>query len=724
MSKKLAQAIAPYAYRDEPEEVTVADLLGYYPMRWEDRSNLMGIEDIGSDQCGSVELYARVAGGYRVGRKRPGKAPPLYIFEVTAGDRRLRFKPVVVWWFLSGRGAPGIIEYWKNKFTHGTRFVVYGDWEWDARKNTYALRLKKPDEIEFLSDEFEEEDELEEASGSETDTTVHVSRIVPVYRKLGDFQSKRLREIVFGVLEALKVSQVPETLPDIVTKRNDLIDRFTALNDIHFPPEGSSLVDYAAAETPAHKRLIFEEFFTQAFMLRYLRAEESERGAGPALKATPDVKTQIAQLLPFTLTAAQRKVVIEIFKDIGSTHPMNRLIQGDVGSGKTIVALIAAFVSIKNGYQAALMAPTEILAEQHYASAINLFKASGISIELLTGRLKAAEKRRVQKEIAEGSVDLVVGTHALIQDAVEFKKLGLAVIDEQHRFGVGQRAKLREIETNPHILVMTATPIPRSLAMTVYGDLDVSVIDELPPGRTPVKTVVVGEDRRSGVYKGIRREIESGRQVYIVYPLVEESERMDLKAATAMHEDLSRNVFPELNVGLIHGKMKSADKESVMAAFQSGEIKILVSTTVIEVGMDVPNASLMIVEHAERFGLSQLHQLRGRVGRGAAESYCVLLSGDKQTKVAKERLGIMEETNDGFLIAEKDLELRGQGDIIGTKQSGTIVFRLGHIFRDLELLKMARAEAIRLIGRKGSSESRLLAERIQADSRARFYGVG
>jgi ATP-dependent DNA helicase RecG len=380
---------------------------------------------------------------------------------------------------------------------------------------------------------------------------------------------------------------------------------------------------------------------------------------------------------------------------------------------------------MENGYQTALMAPTEILAEQHARNAQKFFEPTAYRVELLTGSLRAAEKRRVQKMLSEGEVHAVIGTHALIQEAVEFEKLGLAVIDEQHRFGVLQRAELQKRGYFPDVLVMTATPIPRSLAMTVYGDLDISVIDELPPGRTPIKTVVVGEDKRAGVYKGIEREIGLGRQVYVVYPLIEESEKMDLKAATKMYEELRDKIFPHFTVGLLHGKMKPAEKEAIMQEFIAGRMQILVSTTVIEVGVDVPNASLMIIEHAERFGLSQLHQLRGRVGRGAEQSFCVLLTGDKKTAVARERLGIMEETTDGFRIAEKDLEIRGQGEILGTRQSGVQTFKIGNIIRDLELLELARREAENyLTSKRLTRETSGLIEIVKRDARFKLAGIG
>ncbi|MDQ2976232.1 MAG: ATP-dependent DNA helicase RecG, partial [Acidobacteriota bacterium] len=433
----------------------------------------------------------------------------------------------------------------------------------------------------------------------------------------------------------------------------------------------------------------------------------------------------IASVLPFKLTEAQRRVVKEIFRDLKSDAPMNRLLQGDVGSGKTIVALIAMLAAMENGYQTALMAPTEILAEQHARNIKRLLAKSPYRVELLAGSLRTAEKRTLQLDLAAGEIHACIGTHAIIQEAVSFKNLGLAVIDEQHRFGVMQRAELRARGLNPDVLVMTATPIPRSLTMTIYGDLDVSVIDEMPPGRTPVETQVLGEEQRLDVKKLIAGEVKAGRQVYVVYPLVEESEKMDLKDATRRYEYLRDQVFPKLSVGLLHGKMKSAEKDEVMRRFVAGKIDILVSTTVIEVGVDVPNASVMIVEHAERFGLSQLHQLRGRVGRGAEKSYCVLLTSDKKTAVANERLGIMARTNDGFLIAEKDLEIRGPGELLGTRQSGLPEFRVANLVRDQQFLEAARKEADFYLAKgEKSPEILKMIRRVKEDARFGLAAVG
>jgi ATP-dependent DNA helicase RecG len=755
MARKLALAVATFAYKNDLTEVTVEDLLNYFPMRYEDRSNFIQIDGLYDGLEASVELFARVSGGFQVGKNRGPKAPPLYIFEITGSDFERTRKPVVVWWFVSGKQAHRIINYYKSRFERGTRFVAYGKWEWDSRRNTFALKINKPDELEILPDvgdtetfgllknlpgsESEEleisenkpriadesdEDLLEDTENPEF-AMVHVGRHVPVYRKLGQFQTKRLREIIYAVLDNLDKNSVEDKLPKDLIERQNLISRFQAIREIHFPPESASISEYASARSNAHKRLIFEEFFWVSFALQLKRGERTKEPKGTIIEISNRTFERIKALLPFTLTGAQERVIKRIFDDMQSNAPMNRLVQGDVGSGKTIVAFLAMFAAMENGYQTALMAPTEILAEQHARNAKKIFAGTPYTVDLLVGSLKASEKRKVQAAIAAGEVHAVVGTHAIIQDAVEFEKLGLAVVDEQHRFGVLQRAELRARGYNPDILVMTATPIPRSLAMTVYGDLEVSVIDELPPGRTPIKTVVVGEDKREGVYKGIEREISLGRQVYVVYPLIEESEKSDLKAATKMFEELRDKVFPQHKVGLLHGKMKAGEKEEIMQQFIRGETKILISTTVIEVGVDVPNASLMIIEHAERFGLSQLHQLRGRVGRGAEQSFCVLLTGDKKTAVARERLGIMEETTDGFRIAEKDLEIRGQGEILGTRQSGVQTFKIGNIIRDLEILESARQEAeYYLTSKRLTQETSALIEVAKADARFRLAGIG
>ena len=734
MSKKLAAAVAGFAEKSEPSEATVEDLLNYFPMRYEDRSSFLQIDQLFDGIEATVELYTGVSGGYRVGRARDPRKPALYIFEVSGSNRERTQKPVVVFWFVSGKGAAQTIEYYQKRFARGTRFAAFGKWEWDTRRRTFVLKLGKPDELEVLPAEETEllkdvpadaEEDLDEDIENPEFAKVHTARRVPVYRKLGQFQTKRLREIIFDVLQKLDKDSIKESIPANVVSSNSLLSYGEALSEIHFPPDDSTIAEYEMFRSRAHKRLIFEEFFWLSFALQLKRGERREEPKGMVIEIPETTKTRMSELLPFTLTEAQRRVMKQVFGDMQSDEPMNRLVQGDVGSGKTIVAFLAMFAAMENGYQTALMAPTEILAEQHARKAVAMFHETGYRVGLLTGSMKASEKRKVQEAIRNGEVQMVIGTHAIIQDAVEFENLGLAVVDEQHRFGVLQRAEIKKRGLNPDILVMTATPIPRSLAMTVYGDLDVSIIDELPPGRTPVKTVVLGEDQRAGVYKGMEREIALGRQVYVVYPLVEESEKIDLKAATKEFELLRDKVFPNRSVGLIHGRMKPAEKEETMRQFVSGELDILVSTTVIEVGVDVPNASLMVIEHAERFGLSQLHQLRGRVGRGAEQSYCVLLTGDKQTTVAKERLGIMEETNDGFKIAEKDLEIRGQGEIFGTRQSGVQLFKIANIVRDIEILDAARSSAERLLtSQRNSKETAALIKKVRSDVKFKLAGIG
>ena len=734
MVRKLSIALAGFANRSDPAAATVEDLLGYFPTRYEDRSNFMTIDQLQPDMEAAVEIYVKVSGGFRVGKNRGPRQPPLFLFEITGADGARTQKPVVVKWFVSGKAAERIVAYYEDRFPRGTRFVAYGKWEWDDRRNTFSLMLNKPEELEILPSvgseplAFEggsDSDELLDDRGNPEFAPVHTARRVPIYRKLGEFQTKRLREIVYDVLQKLDPASITDDLPADLLKRQNLATRAQALAEIHFPPEDSLISEYEMFRSAAHKRLIFDEFFWLSFSMQLLRGERQKEPKGTVIEITAATKERLKALLPFALTDAQKKVIGEIFADLKSDVPMNRLIQGDVGSGKTIVAFLAIFAAMENGYQAALMAPTEILAEQHVRNAKAIFAETGYRVEWLVGSTKAAEKRKIYEALAVGEIDLVIGTHAIIQDAVRFSKLGLAVIDEQHRFGVLQRAQLRALGFNPDILVMTATPIPRSLAMTVYGDLDVSIIDELPPGRTPIKTVVLGEDQRHGVYLGIEREIKLGRQIYVVYPLIEESAKSDLKAATVMYEDLRSRIFPQYTVGLLHGKMKTADKEAMMQEFVSGRLDILVSTTVIEVGVDVPNASLMVIEHAERFGLSQLHQLRGRVGRGAEQSFCVLLTDFKKTAVAKERLGIMEATSDGFKIAEKDLELRGQGEILGTRQSGIQNFRLGNIVRDLDILIAARREAEdHLTIRRLSPETSAMVKVARSDKNVRLGSIG
>lgn len=738
-ARKLALGIAGISTGKDISNVSVEDLLHYLPMRYEDRSNLARISDLRDGMEASLELFVKLCQGRPVRGWRSYRSR-LYIFEISAIDRDRTGKDVVVWTFLSGPSAPQIIDSYEKKFKRGVRFIAFGKWENDPTRMTFSLKLHKPDEIEVLPPveerlpmaEAKEPSATSDAGAPETEDdptlkAIHVGRRVPVYRRLNDLRPKQLREIIHATLTTIPDQGIPETLPAELIKRQRLITRSAALREIHFPSDKASLDEFENARSPAHRRLIFEELFWMALGLSVKRGKRIRESKRAKIKIDDAIKKRIASVLPFKLTDAQRKVVKEIFRDLRSGAPMNRLLQGDVGSGKTIVALIAMLTAMENDYQSALMVPTEILAEQHARNLKRILAKSPYRIELLSGSLKAADKKRLHQAIASGEVHAVVGTHALIQESVAFKNLGLVVIDEQHRFGVMQRAELRARGMNPDVLVMTATPIPRSLAMTVYGDLDVSIIDEMPPGRTPIVTKVFADnaDDRKEVKQLLSREVRAGRQIYVVYPLVEESEKMDLRDATKRYEYLRDKVFPKVSVGLLHGRMKPEEKEEVMRRFVKGEVQILVSTTVIEVGVDVPNASVMVVEHAERFGLSQLHQLRGRVGRGAEQSYCVLLASDKQTDVARERLGIMEETNDGFKIAEKDLEIRGPGELMGTRQAGLPEFRVANLVRDLDILQAARKEADFYFNQaKASADAAKLINRVRGDARMKLATVG
>ena len=731
LSRKLAAALANQMHKKSSAEATVEDLLTYFPMRYEDRLRPAAIKDLQDGMEASLDLTVVNAHGYPVNRGRAYGRAQLFIFEVFGIDAGMTGRDVIVWWFVSGRRAYDIVKYYKTRLVPGTRFITFGTWEWEARRSRYKLRLNKPaDELEVLAapelaaDDESNPEQTEENVPDPSLAAIHVGRRVPVYRKLGEFNSKRVREIVHAVLSSLDEKAIEEIFPPELLQRSRLIGRSQAFREIHFPPPDVPMIDYELSRSHAHVRMIFEDFFWVAFAIGLKRGQRTKETKETPVQIDKGVKEAISSVMPFKLTGAQRKVTAQIFNDMKSTAPMNRLLQGDVGSGKTIVAIIAMIAAMKNGFQTALMVPTEILAEQHARSIKRLLAKTPYRVELLTGSLRAAEKRRLQTALKDGEINAVIGTQALIQEAVAFAKLGLVVIDEQHRFGVMQRAELRARGLNPDVLVMTATPIPRSLAMTVYGDLDVSVIDELPPGRTPIETLVFGEDQRQEVKRLISREVKAGRQAYVVYPLVEESEKMDLKDATRRYEYLRDTVFPKLSVGLLHGKMKPAEKEKVMSAFVAGEIKILVSTTVIEVGVDVPNASVMVVEHAERFGLSQLHQLRGRVGRGAEKSYCILLTSDKKTVIAEERLGIMAKTSNGFIIAEKDLELRGPGELLGTKQSGLPEFRIGNIVRDQELLEAAKREAESYLAKEKSPVTARMIARIKQDPRFGLAAVG
>jgi ATP-dependent DNA helicase RecG len=693
-AEHLAVEIAALAAKPDPRQAIVEDLLHYLPLRYEDRSNLARIAQLQDGETASVEVTVRVGGIIPL----KGGRLKMYEFIATDGEGQAR----AFWWN----------QIYLNKvFSRGSRVILYGQW----KKNKYKgyFEVENP-EYEILTDE---EDEPENVA-------LHTARRVPIYRKLGDMRTRQLRSIFYHLFDKLP-PELPESLPEEVIARCHLRARGEALRKAHFPADDAPIQDYNLARSAAHYRLIFEEFFWLALAIGLRRGQRVTEPKGLNIEITDQVRAAVRSILPFQPTGAQKRALKEIVDDMTSNKPMNRLLQGDVGSGKTIVAVQAMMVAMENGYQTSLMAPTEILAEQHARNIRRWLASTSYRVELLMGSLKAKEKRDTHGAIASGEIDLIVGTHALIQETVQFKRLGFVVIDEQHRFGVMQRAELRRRGLNPDVLVMTATPIPRSLAMTVYGDLEVSIIDELPPGRTPVKTFVRGEDRREKIYEFIREQTQAGRQAYVVYPIIEESEKLDLRNATEMYENLSAEIFPEFKVGLLHGRMKPAEKDEIMRAFGRNEIQILVATTVIEVGVDVPNASVMLIEHAERFGLSQLHQLRGRVGRGAAESFCILLAQYAKTKEAHERLKIMEETTDGFKIAEKDLELRGPGEVMGTRQAGLPQFRIANIVRDQKILETARHEAEYMLNERGRTrETDRLIQHVRSQPRFGLADVG
>jgi ATP-dependent DNA helicase RecG len=551
----------------------------------------------------------------------------------------------------------------------GQRLVLHG------RVGRYrgAITLQHPD---FEIVENDDEDRL------------HTGRLVPVYSTTEGLTQRPLRRLLWSLVERF-AGDVAEILPEPVRRRRRLVALSVAIRDGHFP-------ETEEAQAAARRRLAFDDFLFLQLGLAILKSRTA-RAPGIAMNPPGALVARLRARLPWSLTGAQERVWEDIRRDMAARAPMHRLLQGDVGSGKTVVAALAVLTAVEAGYQAAVMAPTEILAEQHFMTLRQLLEPLGVTVALLTSSVKARERAARVAEAAAGRVDCVVGTHALVQEAVEFRRLGLAVVDEQHRFGVAQRARLRAKGEHPDLLVMTATPIPRTLALTLYGDLDVSVLDELPPGRRPVKTVARTESKRGEIYAFLRGQVKEGRQVYVVYPLIEESEAVDLKAATDMAHHLARDVFPDLSVGLMHGRLGIEDKEAIMRRFKAGEIHILVSTTVIEVGIDVPNAAVMLVEHAERFGLSQLHQLRGRVGRGPWKSYCILLHASHLSEDARQRIEALVATQDGFRIAEVDLQLRGPGEFFGTRQSGLPQFRVADLLRDAPLLEEARREAAALV---------------------------
>ncbi len=651
---------------------TIGDLLGYAPFRYEDRSRFQSIESLREGEWGLICGEICSVGGFDSRRRG------FSVYEMLVRD---------------GRGSVRVKffnqPYLRMVYKVGLRLVIYGQ----VKKDSYAhgaLVFMNP-ECEILEDE-------------NAAVSIHSGRVVPIYRRIVDLRTRTLRQIIYSVLAHLP-SDIPDAIPAQLSRKLRLFSRLRAIQQLHFPGfRGTTALErrkeldlYNQGISPAHKRLIFEELFQLQVGIAMVRQNRVRHVKDRQFRLDESIRVAIKKVLPFHPTEAQKKALRDIAEDICSPHPMSRLLQGDVGSGKTIVAAQAAVIAVENGYQVAIMAPTEILAEQHYFYFRRLLEPVGYRIDLLKGSLSAKDKRQVQERIGKGVTQIAIGTHALVQEDVQFKNLALVVIDEQHRFGVVQRNILREKGQHPDVLVMTATPIPRSLALTMYGDLDVSTINQMPPGRKPIETLWYEDSDRAKAFEAIRKAVSDGHQVYVVYPLVEESEKSDLRAATEMAEYLAGKVFPNLRIGLLHGRMKSIEKEETMAAFAAGKLQVLVSTTVIEVGVDVANATLMVIEHAERFGLSQLHQLRGRVGRGPAQSTCILVGNVRTSPEARRRLEIMCETNDGFRIAEVDLELRGPGEIIGTRQSGIPAFKYANLIRDRRALEIARDEAGRFI---------------------------
>lgn len=637
---------------------TVGDLLHYYPRAYEDRRAARNIASLQPDDIVSLKARIVKVSSFNMGRT----SKKIWDVLVQDASGRIHCK-------FFRTPYKGYFE----RFQPGQEIRVVGK----VIQYRGVKEFHHPD----LRDLVHEEELADD--------------LIPIYTEIENLTSARMVQLIRKSLEQLPDSAWgPEKFPTALIGRENLISHKQALLGLHKPVHELGAL-YGNMRSPAHLRIIFEEFF---WLELFLAARKSglRRETSPKIATRENPVGMLEEVLPFQLTKAQKRVFEEIRKDLASGHPMNRLVQGDVGSGKTMVAFLSACLAQIAGHQTAIMAPTEILAEQHVKNAKKFLEPLGLRVGSLLGKTKAADRKVLFKELQDGTVDVLIGTHALIEDEVQFKKLGLVVIDEQHRFGVEQRAKLRRKGNNPHVLVMTATPIPRTLAMTVYGDLEVSVVDEIPPGRKPIQTRVVYSSKRPEVLKFLQSQIEKGRQAYWVFPLVEESEKIDLKNAMEEYEKL-KTEFPTLAFGLLHGKMKAEEKDAVMEKFRAHEIQILVSTTVIEVGVDVPNSNLMIVEHAERFGLSQLHQLRGRVGRGEHKSFCILMLGYAVSEEAFARTQFLETTSDGFQVAEYDLELRGPGEFMGTRQSGLSGFQLANLVRDQQILQEARSAAFGIL---------------------------
>ncbi len=641
---------------------TVEDLLYFLPRTYEDRREIRKINKLETNKTQTIIATVILAEMRYYGKRR--------ILEVAVSDNT---STLTAKWF------KGQMSYLVSTFKKGVRVIFTGL----VTPNYTGKTMIHPD-YEILEEEDEE-------------NLLNFKRIVPVYSETEGLHQKYIRKIIHAALENYS-RYVSSPIPMDICRKRNLLNIHEALLNVHFPENDTRIEPLMESRSEAHQRLIYDEFF---FMQLGMAVKKTGRILEKGVSFTVEGKLmhKFHENLPFSLTGAQSRVIAEIQRDLNAATAMNRLLQGDVGSGKTLVAMSAIITVCENGYQASLMAPTEILAKQHFATLSTWAETIGLHVVLLTGSMTNSLRSEALEQIKSGQANIIIGTHALIQEDVEFKKLGLVVIDEQHRFGVMQRATLRNKGINADVLVMTATPIPRTLAMTVYGDLDVSVIDEMPPGKKPVRTLVMGENKREAVYDTIHKELENNHQVFIVYPLVEQSENLDLKDATKMAEHLQRDIFPKYRVGLIHGKMKDKEKDAVMREFLENKIHILVSTTVIEVGIDIPRASLMVIEHAERFGLSQLHQLRGRVGRRDIPSQCILLTDFKCSADARKRLKVMEKTSDGFALAEEDLAIRGPGDFLGTRQSGLPDFRIASIVRDTRILTDAKEDAFTLAAR-------------------------
>lgn len=663
---------------------TVEDLLLHVPKSYQDRANFVRLSSLQVGQ--ETAVHARIYRSRIIQTRTRGRILDVIL---TDGSSFAHAK-----WFHGN-----FLQV--RDFSAGRELVLFGRVDYDR----YESKLV------FFNPEFEFLDSGDAA------VSLDLGRYVPIYEEVAGLTSRQLRHLMWSALAGL-TPDIIDPLPADLRKTYAFPDLRTCLERIHFPEQEDDLATLNQRRSPYHRRLIFQEFFLLELVFALRRAQgRSVKGA--RFEISDRIRQQVKKILPFHPTSAQKRVLKEIADDLTAPYPMNRLMQGDVGSGKTIVAFEAIVLAVENGYQAALMAPTEILAEQHYINATRILGPVKYTIGVMRRGIKRAEKRELLEKIASGDVQVVIGTHALIEEKIQFKKLGLVIVDEQHRFGVVQRLQLMSKGENPNTLVMTATPIPRTLAMTLYGDLDLSVIDEMPPGRTPIRTIHVVEREAERIYRMIEQEVSRGRQAYVVYPVIEESEKVDLKSATEGFKKLSE-IFKGRRVALLHGRLKSDEKEATMAAFAGGEIHVLVSTTVIEVGVDVANATIMLIEHAERFGLAQLHQLRGRVGRGSHSSICVLMTPARLTDVGRQRIQAMVSTNDGFRLAEVDLHLRGPGEMAGTRQSGIPEFRVANLLLDTDLLSLAQKEAERWVHRTGDRDKLIGA----LSSRTRLATVG